>query len=274
MFAPFWVRRTACSGSKITNLRFGERSPRGLDNSGVHSPSSQELIELPLTLGRRARPLARGGSLVPTCREADLDSRRALAVQDTLRVASRSHGIGGSARRHCAMNRISWATYPFAIHVSAKQSIAQGLVNEAGRIGAAVVRLDLSGVADRKALCDRLAHTFAFPHATQGLDAALDMMSDLDWLGNTQGYLVIVDEMDMPEDVIADFAGILPAIVDRWRAQGRPFVVVFVGEHGPAAQSALAYANRQLEAAATLAWAQPGTGAVTIVDHETPSTGR
>ena len=32
-----------------------------------------------------------------------------------------------------------------------------------------------------------------FPHKIGGMDAALDLMSDLDWFGNDAGYLVVVE---------------------------------------------------------------------------------
>ena len=112
-----------------------------------------------------------------------------------------------------------------------------------------------------------------FPHETRGLDAAIDLISDLEWFGNPAGYLVIVEGMDRAREIVATFARMLPNIVDRWRSQGGIFVVVLKGaESSREAASALASANSALEAAGQLPWAQPGTGAVTVVDHtlETP----
>jgi hypothetical protein len=167
------------------------------------------------------------------------------------------------------MNASSWLSDPFAVHVSATGSAARRLEDEARRAGASVVRLDLSGVRDRAGLGERLAQTFLFPHETRGLDAAIDLISDLEWFGGSDGYLVIVDGMNHASvDVIADFAGILPPIVDRWRSQRRAFVIVLVGDdHGNQAASALIRANARLVEAGKVPWAQPGTGAVTIVDH-------
>lgn len=162
-----------------------------------------------------------------------------------------------------------WAAEPFSVHVAASASLASQLEHAARRAGASVIRLELSGVEDRMALGDRLAEVFMFPHKTRGLDAAIDLISDLEWFGNSSGYLVIVDAADaVRRDVLADFAGILPAILDQWRKQGNPFVVVLVGvTHRQAALPALARANSRRAEFAKLPWAQPGTGPVTVVDH-------
>jgi hypothetical protein len=44
-----------------------------------------------------------------------------------------------------------------------------------------VVELDLAGIPDDEALADYLAATFEFPYPTKGLDAAIDLISDLEW---------------------------------------------------------------------------------------------
>ena len=54
---------------------------------------------------------------------------------------------------------------------------------------------------------------------THGLDAAVDLISDLEWFGNSRGYLVVVEGLDRAGGVIAVFASLLPNIVDRWRAR-------------------------------------------------------
>jgi hypothetical protein len=168
-----------------------------------------------------------------------------------------------------------WALEPFSVHVAASAALASQLEHAARRAGAGVIHLDLSGVEDRMALGDRLAEVFMFPHRTRGLDAAIDLISDLEWFGNSSGYLVTVDAADtVRRNVLADFAGILPAILDRWRTQGNPFVVVLVGvTHRQAALPALARANSKLAEFAKLPWAPPGTGPVTVLDHGMPHSG-
>jgi hypothetical protein len=161
-----------------------------------------------------------------------------------------------------------WTAEPFAVHVSEDTTIARELERAARETGASVIRVDLAGVRDRDALAERLARAFLFPHETRGLDAAVDLISDLEWFGSSQGYLVVVETADSAEQVIADVAGIVPAIIDRWRSQGKPFVLVLVVDaYRPVALSALAKANMQLVASGQLPGAQPGTGAVLVVDH-------
>ncbi|MCZ3386478.1 MAG: hypothetical protein LH630_05840 [Actinomycetia bacterium] len=166
------------------------------------------------------------------------------------------------------MSQTSWTGEPFAVHLGVGEPLAQRLEYDARAGGASVIRVDLAGVHDRDALAELLAQTFMFPHETRGLDAAIDLISDLEWFGNPAGYLVIVTGMDQAPEVVAPFARMLPNIVDRWRSQGGAFVVVLEGaESSGEAASALASANSALAAAGKLPWAQPGTGAVTIVDH-------
>ena len=113
----------------------------------------------------------------------------------------------------------------FAIHVDAGPDTALKLEEDARTAGASVVRLSLAGVQDRRQLCDRLAQTFMYPHETSGLDAAIDLISDLEWLGSTRGSLLVVDADIAPSTVTTDLAGILPAIIDRCRSQTHLFVV-------------------------------------------------
>jgi hypothetical protein len=140
---------------------------------------------------------------------------------------------------------------------------------EARALGASIVHLDLSDVRDRSQLVERLAQVFLFPHEVRGLDAVIDMLSDLEWLG-APAYLVIADGLDAaPGEVSADFSGVLPAIIDRWRTQRIFFVVALIGsEHKREIESALDHTNFQLDEAGKLPWAQPGTGGAPVIDHE------
>jgi hypothetical protein len=61
-------------------------------------------------------------------------------------------------------------------------------------------------------------------------------------------------------------AGMLPDIVDRWRTQGVPFALAIL-MHSEQLTSALAAANRFMDEAGRLPWAQPGTGSVDVVVH-------
>jgi hypothetical protein len=61
--------------------------------------------------------------------------------------------------------------------------------------------------------------------ATRGLDAAVDLISDLDWFSNSNGYLVVIGGLDRAPALVEPVAGILPNIGDRWRTQAAPFIV-------------------------------------------------
>lgn len=152
----------------------------------------------------------------------------------------------------------------FAIHVGVTGDLLGTLETDARRTGMSVIRLDLSGVSDSASLADYLSKTFMFPYETRGLDAAVDLISDLDWFGSTAGYFIGVEGVDCTTSYVESFAGILPNIVDRWRSRGQPFVVAICGRCERLI-SALAVANRRMEEAGSLPWAQPGTGAVEVV---------
>lgn len=166
------------------------------------------------------------------------------------------------------MKRSLWETSLFVIHVGATHALGRRLEREARAAGGSIFHLALQGLRDRRGLCDRLAETFMFPYASAGLDGAIDLISDLEWFGNVSGYLVLVDNDGAADSVVADIAGILPAIVDRWRTQGVGFVVVMLGESNqPHLRRVLDKANSELDEAGALPWAQPGTGRVTIEVH-------
>jgi hypothetical protein len=138
--------------------------------------------------------------------------------------------------------------------------------DQARLLGMSVIRLDFSEVTTRTELATHVAKAFMFPHEARGMDAALDLMSDLSWFGDRAGYLIVVQNLGQSSDVVEAFAGVLPNVVDRWRSQNQPFVVLFQGECDRLT-SALAVANRKMDEAGKLPWAQPGTGAVSVCRH-------
>jgi len=156
-----------------------------------------------------------------------------------------------------------WRETAFTIHVGATAAI---LTEQASAAGGIVIRLPLAGVGTTDQLCDRIAQVFEFPFPSAGLDGALDLMSDLEWLDLGAGVLVVVDAREARPTVLADLASILPGVVDRWRSGDLPFVVAFegLGEPGVVLE-ALATANAALDEAGSLPWSQPGTGAVPVV---------
>ena len=154
----------------------------------------------------------------------------------------------------------------FVIHLGVDDELLAQFEDDARSRGMSVIGLDLTGLLDRPTLVDYLARTFMFPHEARGLDAAVDLISDLGWFGNASGYLVAARGLAAPSAVSDSFVSILPNIVDRWRSQAVPFVVTIDGK-GDQLQSALLAANRELERAEKLPWAEPGTGAVDVVIH-------
>jgi S-ribosylhomocysteine lyase LuxS involved in autoinducer biosynthesis len=129
-----------------------------------------------------------------------------------------------------------------------------------------VFRLELTGVPDRHSLVHYLARQFMFPHEVVGVDAAVDLMSDLEWFGNSNGYLVVAHGLTDGSEVANAFVSMLPNVVDRWRSQAVPFVVA-IDSLGSQLQAALDAANQEMARAGQLPWAQPGTGSVDVIVH-------
>jgi hypothetical protein len=161
---------------------------------------------------------------------------------------------------------------PYAVHVGVDDDLLAGFVADARSADVSVINLDLSGVSDRAALAAYLSEAFMFPHEARGLDAAIDLISDLEWFGSAGGYLVVVDGLDRAPNAVEPFASILPNIVDRWRSQARPFIVA-IRASCDRLTSALATANRRMEEAGSLPWAQPGTGVVDVILHNEEELG-
>jgi hypothetical protein len=154
--------------------------------------------------------------------------------------------------------------------VGATDSLLARLEDGARTAEMSVIRLDLAGLTDDVALSDYLATAFMFPHETRGLDAAIDLISDLEWFANPNGYLVLVDGLDRAPNVVQSFAGVLPNIVDRRRSQAVPFILVIL-MNSERLTTALAAENRLMDEAGRLPWAQPGTGGVDVVVHNGPA---
>lgn len=155
-----------------------------------------------------------------------------------------------------------------AIHVAVDLSEAARLESAFRREKRSVVHVDLTGVDDRRELCGRLGEAFLFPYTVTSLDAVVDLVSDLEWLGNDLGYLVEITGLDLVRsETLNDAVGLLPAICDRWRSQHRGFVVLLIGSsHRATALAQLADANGELSAAGGLPWVRD-TEPVEIVDH-------
>jgi hypothetical protein len=160
---------------------------------------------------------------------------------------------------------------PFVIHLGVGDRLLQHFENYAHARGESIVRLELSGVTDREMLVLYLSDMFKFPHEVRGLDATIDLMSDLEWLGGAAGYLIEIRGLGRVPSVSDAIASMLPNMVDRWRSQGTPFTVT-IDESDDRFRSALSNANRTMAEAGRLPWAQPGTGEVEIVVHTSDET--
>lgn len=155
----------------------------------------------------------------------------------------------------------------FMIHLGMGDRQLARLAEDARSRGMTVFELDFNGLlGDRSALVDYLAKAFKFPHDVHGLDAAADLISDLEWIGNTRGYLVVARAVAGAKAVGESFVSMLPNIVDRWRSQGVPFVVA-IDAQDERIQAALSSANLDMEQAGQLPWAQPGTGPAEVAFH-------
>ncbi len=160
------------------------------------------------------------------------------------------------------------------IHVGTDLSEAARLEAVFRREKYRVIHIDMTGVDGRRELCDRLGQAFQFPYAVSSLDAVVDLVSDLEWLGKALGYLVEVAGIDhLRTETLKDLTGLLPAICDRWRSQRCGFVVLLIGSsHRATALARLAEANGELSDAAGLPWIQE-TKPVKIVDHDSGAGG-
>lgn len=162
--------------------------------------------------------------------------------------------------------KIAEISKQFAVHVGVEESLLAQLKADARLNGMMVFELDLSGLTDVAALCQYLESEFMYPYRTAGLDAAIDLISDLEWFENSQGYLVIVRSASDASPITSVLGSLLPPIVDIWRKQDIPFVIA-IREKGDRLRVALADANEEMEEAGRRPGAQPGTGFVEVVVH-------
>jgi hypothetical protein len=161
---------------------------------------------------------------------------------------------------------------PFVIRLGLGGAMLARMEGDARARGMSVFRLELTGVPNRESLIEYLGRQFMFPHDVVGLDAAVDLMSDLEWFGNSKGYLVVAHGLTDDSEVGEAFVSMLPNVIDRWRSQAVPFVVA-IDSKGSRLQMALAAANQQMARAGQLPWAQPGTGSVDVIVHSVEEPG-
>jgi hypothetical protein len=103
---------------------------------------------------------------------------------------------------------------------------------EASLSNRAVIRPEFSEVRTLHELVSQLSAAFEFPHHASGLDAALDLMSDLDWMHNDSGYLLVTTGLSelrsRAPEVATAFVHLLPFLCERWRDRDVAFAVLLV----------------------------------------------
>lgn len=156
----------------------------------------------------------------------------------------------------------------FAVHLGVSAFMLDQLIADARAHQMIVFELNLEGLPDVTALTKYLEAEFKYPYKTAGLNAAMDLISDLEWFENTHGFVVIAHGASKTSPVAADFVRIFPTVLYRWRAHGTPFILA-VEEKGDHLLAALQEANEFLEQAGQLPQALPGVGPVDIVVHPT-----
>lgn len=130
------------------------------------------------------------------------------------------------------------------------------------------VRYDVSlaGVRERADLCERFVADLGLPYPCGGLDGLVDWLADLDWLDHGSGVTLVVDATGAEPEPVLALCELAPAIVDRWRSAGEPFVLALTGlASDTAVIEALERGNARLAEHAALPWALPGTGPVPVV---------
>ena len=150
----------------------------------------------------------------------------------------------------------------FAIHVGVPRAEVRRSIARAEARRFHVFRLEVEDMQSNDELDVYLSQTFHYPWRTRGLNAAVDMLSDLDWLGPANGYLFV--SAGFGSDEIATSLGwVVPSVVDRWRSGEAPCVFIFESR-SDAFEKEAAQTNAHLEEASHLPWVAPGTGPVPI----------
>lgn len=90
---------------------------------------------------------------------------------------------------------------------------------------------DLSGVADKGALLDRLAEAGRFPEwFGRNWDALEELLRDLSWWDPAEGWLLVLRGEDEARLRLPGELAVLDAVLDAvsraWSERGVPFVVV------------------------------------------------
>lgn len=101
-------------------------------------------------------------------------------------------------------------------------------------IGAMWFRVHLGEARNVEEVARVIGEELLFPYDAANLDAALGMMSDLDWFGSEVGYILEFVGLDslLSEAplLFTQFISMLPYLCDRWRSRRIPFYLVLQGQ--------------------------------------------
>ncbi len=95
--------------------------------------------------------------------------------------------------------------------------------------GMRVFQLKFDGIKTQERLEHYLMDQFEYPYPAKGLDAAADLMSDLEWIGSDAGYLFIATGVHGGILAVRLYVSLLPQIADRFRSGGVPFLATVDG---------------------------------------------
>jgi RNAse (barnase) inhibitor barstar len=102
------------------------------------------------------------------------------------------------------------------------------LTDAAEELGLSTHRIDLGGCIDKQELLQRIAAALSFPDwFGHNWDALSDALSDLAWLDETAGYVIVLERTrELRESAQDDYdmlVGIFDGTADGWREIGVPF---------------------------------------------------
>jgi RNAse (barnase) inhibitor barstar len=96
-----------------------------------------------------------------------------------------------------------------------------------------LTRIDLTNVADKQALLERIARALAFPHwFGANWDALEDCLGDLAWLNANGNVLVFQNAEHLPADERGVLVDVLASSAEFWAERGKSFFAVFIDPRG------------------------------------------
>jgi RNAse (barnase) inhibitor barstar len=99
--------------------------------------------------------------------------------------------------------------------------------------GLAIFRIDIGDAHSKKQFLKQVAKALDFPDWFGGnWDALNDCLTDLEWLPNQAGYVLIFEEVEqfatLHRQEFDTALGVLRSAADYWKGENRPFWALFV----------------------------------------------